>query len=256
MQSLFNLNVIKHNNVVPNGSKAIKTHYFHIPRAMDNEVSVSNENQLELREEEVRKTLENYENLARTMLENARKQSEVIMSKAYEEAQKIEREAYARGYNCGKEQGYQEAYEETIGQASQQAEMMLENSSRVLMNAKAEYENYITAKQKDIVDLSINIAETVLKKELVEKGRINEMVYEVLNDSRNAESYILKVNSVHYEELKSRVSNWKERLAIKGDIFVIADDFIEPGNAEIEKNSGKVVVGLNVGMECVREALI
>jgi flagellar assembly protein FliH len=239
MQSLFN--VIKSGSVVPQGSKAINTKY---------DVAI------EAQEDNIKTNYESYENLARTMLENARKQSEAMLSKAFEEAQQIEREAYEKGFREGSEQGYRNAYEETLVQAQKEAELILENANNVLLSSKLEYERYLELKKEEIVQLSLNIAEEILKKQILREDCISEMVYTVLDNSRNTETIIIRANSIYTEELKGRAQEWKNRLGIKGDIFIIPDEAVKPGNAEIDKSNGRIVIGVDVGMESIRRSLM
>jgi flagellar assembly protein FliH len=243
MQSLSN--VIKNTNIKSEGSKSINTDY-----SMDNDT----------RDDNIKKSVESYEILVKTMVENARKQSEAIVSRAYASAQEIEQEAYKQayesGYQEGRQQGYNDAYEETIGAASKQAELLIENATNILMNAKQEYEKYMIEKQEQITELAVNIAETIVRKKLESVDGLNEIILETLDKSRNTNTFVIKVAPHHSAELRVRIDEWKERLAPKGEIFIIADEALEPGNAVIEKNNGRVLVGIDIGMESVRQALM
>jgi len=82
------------------------------------------------------------------------------------------------------------------------------------------------------------------------------MIEEAFKISKGEDNIILKANSVHGEELKSEVERWKMSYGIKNDVFVITDDFMEPGNAILEKPSGIVKVGIDIGMEQIRKAML
>jgi flagellar assembly protein FliH len=247
MQSLSN--VIKNTSVKPEGKKTIITDHSLINDDGNGVLE-------EIKEEEaVKNTIESYETLAKTMIENARRQSEGILIKAYEDAKNMEQEAYTQGYEIGKEQGYKDAYEETMKKASKEASRLLQNANNILKSAKQEYEKYLSDKQGDLLQLAMNMAEAVLKKKLSETEGIADMIFETLSNSRNSETYIIRVSSKHVEELKSRITGWRERLGLKGDVFIIGDEELQPGNAVIEKNSGKVTIGIDIGMESIRQAL-
>jgi flagellar assembly protein FliH len=257
MQSSYN--IIKNTNIVAQGNKTIDTDFTTVIRhyeATEDEI----ENEAERAEEAIGKaTLESYEAIAKLMVENARKQSESILSKAYEEAQKAQKEAFEKGYQGGKEQGYSDgynsAYNETLPQAANEAEFLINNANRILLDAKAQFEAYLEEKKDEILTLSINIAETILKRELLSKDGLNNMIYEVLSSSRNAETFIIKLNEQYIDEISTRVKYWKESLGMKGEIFIVADETIEIGNAIIEKNNGKIEIGFDAGMEAIKQAL-
>ena len=56
--------------------------------------------------------------------------------------------------------------------------------------------------------------------------------------------------------MKNNISKWKVQYSVKNDIFVMADDSMEKGNAILEKPSGIVKVGIDIGMEQIRKTLL
>ena len=44
--------------------------------------------------------------------------------------------------------------------------------------------------------------------------------------------------------------------SIKEKLFILPDDEIHPGNAIIEKNTGKIEVGIDIGLERIKQVLI
>lgn len=97
MQSLYK--VIKKSSVVRQGEEKIKTNY---------KKPVSLEKEIEIEEENSKKFIDSYENLARNILENARKKSEEFLSKAYAEAEVVEEEAFKKGHEEGFHKGSEE----------------------------------------------------------------------------------------------------------------------------------------------------
>ena len=100
------------------------------------------------------------------------------------------------------------------------------------------------------------MAEQILKKELKSKDGLNNLVYETIKESRNADTFIIKTNKIHVDEIKSNLSDWKESLGLKSEVFVVADESINAGNAMIEKNNGRVIVGIDIGMKSIREEIL
>lgn len=234
MQLLYN--VIKNTNIKSLGEKEIVTNEK-LP------VTKKEEN-----EKDAKEHIESYENLVKTMLQNARRESEVIISKAYEDARNIEEEAqskaneiYENAFNKGKIEGYNKALEE----AKEKSNTIIELAENMLKNAKIEYENYLENKKNEIYDLILTIAENVLKKEVLNKEAINNMIFDALKSSQNSKNFIIRCNNIYVNEIKSKIDLWKSELTYLGDVFVVGDESIEPGNALIDKGNGKILVGID-----------
>lgn len=243
--------IIKYSSVVEQGSKEIKsTINFPEGKVEINQIPIENS----------KENLESIENIGRNIIEKARRQADEILSSAMEEAQNLETEAYNKGYNTGYEEGringYKDSYEANIARAEEEASAIIENANKILFSAKEQYENYLKEKEIDIINLSINIAETVTKKQLASVDGVDEMIIGALTESREAKTFIIRTNSMHCDNIKAKIYDWKERLAIKGEVFVVADDSIEHGNAIIEKDNGSIMVGIDPAMKNIREALL
>jgi flagellar assembly protein FliH len=210
--------------------------------------------------------MEGYNNLANNIIENARRQKEQILVKAYEDAQKIEenavinvekqkKDAYEIGFKEGKELGFKSAYDETLKEAEKEKNLIIASAEDTLFNAKVEYENYLESKKVELFDLIVCAAEAVLKAELKDKSAINKMIFDALDASKKASTFIIRCNEIYVEELKAQVENWKGKLGFNGEIFIIKDNTLEIGNAVIDKGNGKLVVGIDFALQRIRELL-
>ena len=242
MQSSYN--VIKNSSILPSGEKLIDTSYCPDLSSEEVETSIVSDEESE-----------NYNNLVKSMLENARKRSEEIIFQAQKDAENFKEKSYSEGYEKGLKDGFDKAYNETVVVESRRAEEIKKSAEKILFNAKLEYESYLKEKTEEIKLLSITIAENVLMREVRDKNGINEMILNALEDSKNAETFIIKCNSQHGEEIKENLMSWKASLSFKGDIFVVMDDSISIGRAIIEKNNGKIEVGIEAGLSKIKELL-
>jgi flagellar assembly protein FliH len=100
------------------------------------------------------------------------------------------------------------------------------------------------------------MSEMVLKRELQLPDGLNEIIKEVLENSKSMNSCIIRANEVHSEEIKANIDNWLRNKAINCQVFIIPDEEIGPYNAVMEKNNGRVEIGLDAGMEGLRKALL
>ncbi len=140
-----------------------------------------------------------------------------------------------------------------LDRAMEEAETVRAEADSILTTAKDEYNEYLIEKEKHIKDLIVNIAESILKKEVKEEDALNEMIFNTLKAERNIKLYIIKINNSHFDMIKSQVENLKSKLAFQGDIFVIEDNFLDDGTAVIEKETGKSIVSIEYGIEKIIE---
>lgn len=241
MQSSFN--VIKNSRVIEQGDREINTQ---LSKASGG--TVMNENPI------IKiPSMESYENIAKNILENARRESEKIISKAYVDASEAKIQAYNLGLEQGYKEGYENGYNEAMDKAMEAAEAVKAEADSILMAAKGEYNQYLVEKEYQIKALVVNIAESILKREIKEPDALNEMIFNTLRTERNTKSYVIKSNSAHFSMIKEQIESWKNKLAFQGDIFVIEDNFLDEGTAVIEKESGKSIVSVSYGIEKIKE---
>lgn len=238
MQSSFK--VIKNSRVVEQGNREIKTQQREVTygEIMSEEHGTQRDN------------MESYENVVENILQNARAESEKIISKAFVDAA----DAKIQGFNEGKMEGYENGYNQAMVKAMADAEIVKAMADSILTAAKGEYNQYLIDKQQNIKDLIVSIAENILKREVVEKDALNEMIFNTLKAERNIKSYIIKSNSAHFATIEEQIEDWKRKLAFQGDIFVIEDNFLDDGTAVIEKDTGKSIVSIAYGIERIIEA--
>lgn len=268
MQSSYN--VIKSNFAKNSEKKLISTEYTvknFIPEENDEENEIISEKpQIDLEE-----ILKKYEYIGKKIIEDAQREKEAIILRTQLTSNKLEKEAYDRGYNQGiqngYDDGYKKAYEETIGKAKLEAEEIIEktkleaeeiinNAETLLKSARDNYCEYLENKKTEIIKLALEIASNITRQKLAKEDSMNILVEDAFKLSKGEESIILKANSFHCEELKSNISKWKVEYSVKNEIFVISDDSLEKGNAILEKPSGIVKVGIDIGMEQIKKALL
>ena len=241
MQSSFN--VIKNSRVIEQGDREITTQRREV--TYDEIMGENNEN--------IRNDMESFENIAKNIVENARRESEKIISKAIGDSVNAKTEAYKEGLEKGNKKGYENGYNEAMGAARVDAENIRIMADNILTAAKDEYNQYLIDKKNHIKALVVSIAENILKREVVEKAALNEMIFNSLKAERNIKSYIIKSNSSHFASIKEQIQNWKSKIAFQGDIFVIEDNFLDDGTAVIEKDTGKSIVSIEYGIKKIIE---
>lgn len=251
MQSSYS--VVKSNYVLDGKEKTITTEY-EIPDIMNTDDE--NLSQLEL---ERKNYIASYENIGRNIIADAKRECEKLKLQTMQKVEIIEKEAYQKGYEQGKSNGYEDGKKEAIDsilpQAQAEAESIRNEALQILSKAKDDYNKYMNDKSIEIIKLSFNIAEKILKREVLKDEGIDSMLEEAFEQSKGEDNFVIRCNSVHVKELKLKIENWKKKYNISGEIFIMEDDEMEPGNAWVEKPSGKIEIGIDIGLEKMEKAI-
>lgn len=248
MRSSYNL--IKVNSTLNSDKKKIETNYI----SKVNEVvidNVKNSVQYEIKQ--------SYENLGEGIIKRAREEAERIIRLAKEKSLQLEKEAYEKGYNQGKSNGYEDGYNYGLEKVYKDTEEEVKNNilkaEEILKKSNIIYKEYLKEKEKDILNISIEIGSIIARKELEKDNGLLPLIEEVLNDSKEEENIIIKCNTKHVKAIEEKVDYYKKAYSIKDSIFVLEDILMEEGNAIIEKSSGKAIVGLDIGLKNIEKAL-
>ena len=203
--------------------------------------------------------MKRYEDIGQRILQDAKNEKQAILLRAQMDANISEKEAYEKGYEQGikngYDDGYKNAYDETIDSAKREAEEIIAKAESLLKSAHENYLKYLENKKKDVIRLALDIAENITKKELSHEDSMNAIIEEAFNISKGEDNVIIKSNAIHIEALKSQIEIWKISYGIKNEIFILEDNFMEPGNAILEKPSGVVKVGIDIGMEQIKKEI-
>lgn len=259
--NLLSSNVIKAKNIKIKGKKVLKT-FQDTPQnqGMDNELNYKLEEEFAAREEEIKLKLEEAESKYNEILESAQLESERLIQESKQEVENIEKKAYEQGHSQGLkngyEDGYKEAYEDNIEKAKEEAEKIIQNANNILIEAKYELENYIKNNKANILDLSISIAEQVLREKFSDPSSMNNLLDSIIEEYSLKENFVVKVNPLYKENLDSQILELKEDYKINGDVFILSDESVEEGNAIIDSSKGRLVIGIDSVLDKVKEELL
>lgn len=251
MQLSYNL--IKNKAALTSSKKQIETNY--IRKRTDKDEDKSKEIEVDIKA--------SYEKLGADIIRKAKSDAEAILMESRRNAVEIEREAYERGYAQGKQNGYEDGfdigYKESIERVKQETKDKvkdkIENAERILALANSEYRKYISEKEKEIVKLAYEMAKAIAGRELKRDEGVLPLIEDILNEAKNEENIIIRCNKLHIKSIEEKIEYYKKAYSIKGEIFILEDPLMEPGNAVVEKSSGKAIVGIDVALEKLEEAL-
>ena len=248
MQLSYNL--IKNKSALKSSQKTIATNYISRIEAKDIE-----KEKLDV-EQEIRKS---YEVLGSNIIKKAKSEAEDIVMRARVISAEIEKKAYEEGYNQGKSNGFEDGYKEALvkvkSDTNEKVKVRIDEAEEILKSANKEYLEYLNLKEEEIINLAFKIASIIAKKELQKDDGIIPLIEDILEESKAEENIIIRCNTKHLKAIEDKIEYYKKAYAIKGDIFILEDTLMELGNAIIEKNTGKAVVGLDVALEKLETAL-
>lgn len=248
MQLSYNL--IKNTSALKSSEKKIETNY--ISKIEDKDIEKENL----FVEQEIRKS---YDILGSNIIKKAKSEAEEIIMKARVISSEIEKKAYEEGYSQGKYNGFEDGYNEGLEKIKKDTEeeirLKIEKAEGILQKANKEYKEYLISEEKEIINLAFKMATIITKKELQLDNGILSLIEDVLEEAKGEENIIIRCNSIHVKAIEEKVKYYKKAYAIKGEIFILEDTLMEPGNAIIEKSTGKAIVGLDIALEKLKDAL-
>lgn len=256
--SLFKSNcILKSDGVVFKGVKPLKT--TATVKTTNNEEAFDESEILKVNEE-IEEQLHKAKDTCENMISNAQVESERIVQEAQNECEEIKKKAYEEGHNIGLrngyEDGYKESYEDNIEKAKQESEEIINKANNILLQANEQFTDFLKDSKKDIIRLSVSIAEKVLKEKFKDEESMNNILEATIKEYEIKENFVIRTNAIYIEKVNEQLNELKNQQLIKGESFILADDFIEPGNAIIETNKGRLIVGVDCVLEKVKEELL
>jgi flagellar assembly protein FliH len=167
------------------------------------------------------------EKKAAAIIADAQKQADRIITQGQQEADELRRKAYEEGA----EQGYQESMEKT-----EQEIIIYKEQTKELIGKLGEIKkNYLSDHLDDLLDLIFMITKKILNTAIEFKPElIASVVKNVLEETGDAETLIIRVNPLHVPFLDLP----EENLSEKRKFTIEPDPSIKPGDCIVETEKG------------------
>lgn len=164
-----------------------------------------------------------------------------LISRARQEADSIKEAAYKEGYQKG------------IDQAKEDIEQ-LKFSMDSFFGAKQEVFDSIAP---DILEISIEIAKKIIKKEMSEDSQILlDNIREILkNLSKEETKIMLKVNPSQAAILKAAVPEQVESAGLEAKVIIVPDENTMEGGCLVTTTNGVIDATIETQLEIITEAL-
>ena len=151
-----------------------------------------------------------------------------------------------------KEQASKEGYEKGLVEAH--------SSVKTLKHAIEEFFSYKDVVYKkiseDILDISLRVAEKIIKKEVAsDKTILDNIVKDALKSlAKDENKIILKVNPTDVEYTKEIVPKLLSSGQFEAKIYVTGDKEVDEGSAIIETSNGIIDANIDTQLELIKEA--
>lgn len=164
-----------------------------------------------------------------------------LISRAREEAQNIKEAAAKEGYQDG------------LSQARADLEDV-KNAITAFLSAKQDVFNYIAP---DIVEISVEIAQKIIKKELQQDPSIIlDNITEILKGLSKEETKItLRVNPVQVSLLKAEIPDVMNNVGLEAKVLIVPDETIMEGGCMVTTTNGVIDATIETQLSVISEAL-
>ena len=163
-----------------------------------------------------------------------------LISRAQEEAGVIRENAAKEGYKAGLEKAQSDI--EQVKDAIQK-----------FANAKEDVFEYIAP---DILEISIDIARKIVKKEIEQDPQIIlDTIIDVLKSiSRDEKKLVIRVNSSQLVMARENIPEIMTSIGLEAKTNIISDDTIEEGSCIVQTSNGIIDATIDTQLEIIKEA--
>ncbi|MDK2836585.1 MAG: flagellar assembly protein FliH [Thermosediminibacterales bacterium] len=215
---------------------------------------ITNSNDVNIKEIQLKEIEKKTEDLlsealkkATDVLQQAKKDADLLLEEANKKAENIYKKAYEEGYIKGVKEGKREGL--------LQYQSKLEEVVKAQKKLYKEYQNKILNTERELIELSIQIAEKILKKK-IEEGEFINLVKHGLEKFTNEETLIIRVCPECYEQLERNKNILYDSVENLSNIKIIKDHSLKTGDCIIESLSGKLNAGISEQLNEIKRGLL
>ena len=151
-----------------------------------------------------------------------------------------------------KEQAVKEGFEKGLESANEAVSALKDEIERFFSYKEELYEQI----SGDILDISLKVAEKIIKKEVeTDKKVLDSIVHDALKSlAKDENKIILKVNPTDVEYTKEIVPKLLSSGQFEAKIYVQGDKEVDEGSTVIETSNGIIDANISTQLELIKEA--
>ena len=181
-------------------------------------------------------------------VERGKFEAEKMIKEAELKVSEIEHEAYKRGYDAGREEGYKEGQAEVM--------RLIDRLGTIVSTAVDIRDDIIRSSEKLMTEMILMIARKVIKDEIVERREVViNNIKEALQRVKDRDRIDIRVNfadldmtTAHKDELIKMMESLKK-------VNIYEDSRVERGGCIIETDVGAVDARISTQLEAIEEAI-
>lgn len=202
--------------------------------------------------EEASDSLEIISAQAQEMLAEARREAERIKSKALMEAQQEIEALRSKGYDEGKEQGYETGYHEGMTQVESLRKSLEEERARL----DKEYHEMINELEPKFVETMTDIYEKVLKVDLAKDHEILvHLISSAMHKIEGSSNYLIHVSKEDYQYVILKKEELVSAVSPHSSVEIVEDMTLGANDCIIETDGGIFDCGLGTQLEELSQKL-
>lgn len=200
-------------------------------------------------------TTEN-DQIANQVIEEANKQAEEILAEAHRKAKENARQLAEREMEKAYEEGFSKGYEEGLTKANNEAKIIRNQASVVLKQAETHRAETLENLEKDIINLSVDIAQKLIARQLsLEPETVISIAHEAIQLIKTREKVTIFINPAENEVFELYKGELHRMLPANASLDLITDEAITPGGCIVETEHGKVEATLESRWDTLLENL-
>lgn len=223
--------IIKKNSICQEDNKVslIETKFEFIPEVEQIEETICD------KEEEVEIDLDEIKEKIRKSLylemENERNQ---IINDARIEADKVKLESRKLGYKSGYQEGYKLGYKEAMDKAKIEGQIIKDNALKLIQESEVHVEEYIEENQKRIIELSVDMAESIVNQTIDSSSEdILMLIKPILQNYDKKDNIIITCHPNKYLYVKKHLGGLED-ICPNARFVIMEDANLEENGCTIE----------------------
>lgn len=204
--------------------------------------------ELQQAREQIKIEMERFKIESEREIERGKFEAEKMIKEAELKVSEIEHEAYKRGYDAGREEGYKEGQAEVM--------RLIDRLGTIVSTAVDIRDDIIRSSEKLMTEMILMIARKVIKDEIVERREVViNNIKEALQRVKDRDRIDIRVNfadldmtTAHKDELIKMMESLKK-------VNIYEDSRVERGGCIIETDVGAIDARISTQLEAVEEAI-
>lgn len=186
---------------------------------------------------------------AQQTIEKAKSEAQGIVDAAHGESKQIEKDAFQKGYDEGRESGYDSGRSEV--------ERIIDRLHMIISKTIERRNEVIEESEAQLVQLVLQIAKKVIK--VISENQRNVVINNVVQALRKLKNKADVVIRVNINDLKTTTEHTKElmsRIERVSNVTVMEDSSVDPGGAIIETDFGQIDARISSQLREIEEAIL